>query len=349
MSGTILVTGANSFIGGWIVKYLVEKGYNVRGTVRSAAKEAQVLDGISKDQQNQVSFVHINDISTDSFDEAVQGVDGIIHVASPFHFKVTDPEKDLLIPAIQGTLGVLQAAHKANQSNGNKIKRIVITSSFASVFDSSQGLRPGYTYTENDWCPLTYEQGAAAKTDPVTVYRASKVCAERAAWDFLEKEKPAFTIATLCEPIVIGPRVNGFKSTDDLNTSNAGVWALINSGKDAAVTETRVPAIVDGRDVAYAHVAALEHSRDKSERYLVSARSYNQQDILDIIQDSDVIPQSIKDTTPAGTRGHKMAEHYELDTSKAQKDLNLTYTPLKKTIEDLVLQLAELQKTLKTQ
>ena len=319
MSETILVTGANSFIGGWIVKYLVDKGYNVRGTVRSAAKEAQVVDGISKDRQNQLSFVHINDISTDSFDEAVQGVDGIIHVASPFHFKVTDPEKDFLIPAIQGTLGVLRAAHQANQSNDNKIKRIVITSSFASVVDPSQGLRPGYTYTEKDWCPITYEQGAAAKNEPITVYRASKVCAERAAWNFLEKEKPAFTIATLCEPRVIGPRVNGFKSKDDLNTSNAGMWTLINSGKDATVTETAVPAIVDGRDVAYAHVAALEQSRDKSERYLVSAWDFSQQDILDIIQDSDVIPQSIKDTTPVGTRGHKMADHFQLIVPKRKK------------------------------
>jgi nucleoside-diphosphate-sugar epimerase len=346
MVGTILVTGANSFIGGWVVKYLVEKGYKVRGTVRSAAKESQVLDGISKDQQSQISFIHINDIATDSFDEAVQGVDGIIHVASPFHFKVTDPEKDLLLPAIQGTLGVLQAAHKYNQNNENKIKRVVITSSFASVFDPSQGLRPGYTYTDKDWCPLTYEQGAAAKNEPITAYRVSKVCAERAAWDFIDKEKPSFTIATLCAPIVIGPRINGFKSLDDLNTSNASVWSMLKSGTNAPVPETRVPAIVDGRDLAYAHVAALEQSTDKNERYLVSASKFSQQNILDIVHESNVIPESIKNTTPVGTKGQKMPDHYEVDSSKAQKELNITYIPLKKTIEDLVLQLVELQKTL---
>jgi nucleoside-diphosphate-sugar epimerase len=346
MVGTILVTGANSFIGGWVVKYLVEKGYKVRGTVRSSAKESQVLEGISKDQHSQVSFVHINDVATDSFDEAVQGVDGIIHVASPFHFKVTDPEKDLLLPAIQGTLGVLQAAHKYNQNNGNKIKRVVITSSFASIFDPSQGLRPGYSYTEKDWSPLTYEQGAAAKNDPVTVYRVSKVCAERAAWDFIDKEKPSFTIATICEPVVIGPRANGFKSLDDLNTSNAPVWSLIKSGKNAPVPETRVPAEVDVRDVAYAHVAALEQLTDKSERYLVSAASFSQQDILDIVHESSVIPESIKNTTPVGIKGQQLPDHYEVDSSKAQKELNVTYIPLKKTIEDLVLQFVELQKAL---
>ncbi|CAF4267578.1 unnamed protein product, partial [Rotaria sordida] len=83
MSGMVLVTGANSFIGGWIIKYLLDKGYNVRGTVRSQAKESRVLDGIPNDQQCRVSFVYINDNATDSLDEAIQGIDGIIHVASP--------------------------------------------------------------------------------------------------------------------------------------------------------------------------------------------------------------------------------------------------------------------------
>src|SRR5689334_19680082 len=146
MTKTILLTGANSFIGGWIVKYLIEKGYNVRGTVRSAEKESQVLEGISNEYKTKISFAYISDITTDSFDEAVKDVDGIIHVASPFHFKVKDPEKDLLLPAINGTRNVLQAAHKYNQNNDNKIKRVVITSSLASVVDESKGFRPGYTY-----------------------------------------------------------------------------------------------------------------------------------------------------------------------------------------------------------
>jgi NADPH:quinone reductase-like Zn-dependent oxidoreductase len=41
---TILVTGATSFIAGHIIKLLLEKGYNVRGTVRSQARESAVLE-----------------------------------------------------------------------------------------------------------------------------------------------------------------------------------------------------------------------------------------------------------------------------------------------------------------
>lgn len=345
MTKTILVSGANSFIGCWIVKFLINKGYNIRGTVRSKAKESQVLEGIEEENHSRISFVHINDISTESFDEAVQGVDEIIHVASPFHFKVTDPEKDLLLPAINGTLGVLKSAHKYNQNNDKPIKRIIITSSFASVIDSKYGLRPGYSYTEKDWSPLTYEQGAAAKNDPPTAYRASKVCAERAAWDFIEKEKPSFTIATICAPMVFGPRLAGFKSLDDVNTSNASVWTFINSGKNAPMPEARGIMEIDVRDVAFAHVAALENMTDTNERYLIAAGEWNYQKIARIVHQSTRIPSSVKDTTPVSTHD-PVSDHYQIDSSKAQKELGVTYVPLDETIEDLVLQLVQLQATL---
>ncbi|CAF0927992.1 unnamed protein product [Adineta steineri] len=346
MPKTILVTGASSFIGGWIVKYLLEKGYHVRGTVRSQAKEAQVLDGISNEHRSQISFVYIADITTDSFDEAVQGIDGIIHVASPFHFKVNDPEKDMILPAIHGTVRILQAAHEYNQKNQNQIKRIVITSSFASIFDPSQGFRPGYSYTEKDWCPLTYEQGAAAKNDPLTVYRVSKVCAERAAWDFVEKEKPAFTIATICEPMVFGPSVNGFKSSDDIHTSNGMIWSVVTSGKDAKVPEIRTPWQVDVRDVARTHIAALEQMTETNERYLIAAETWSHQRAIDIIHESTTIPTSIKDTTPTGTKGQRLSDHFDIDSSKAQKELGITFIPFEKTVEDLALQFAQLQEKL---
>ncbi|UJR20057.1 hypothetical protein I4U23_023191 [Adineta vaga] len=344
MTKTILVTGASSFISGWIVRYLLEKGYNVRGTVRSPAKEKQVLDGISQEYRKQISFVYVADITTDSFDEAVRDVDGIIHVASPFHFKVTDPEKDLILPAINGTVRVLEAAHDYNEKNGQKIKRIVITSSFASIIDPSKGFRPGYTYTEKDWSPITYEQGVAAKDDPMTAYRASKACAERAAWKFMEEKKPSFTIATICEPMVFGPSVRDFQTIDDIHQSNVMIWSLVTSGKDANVPETRVPKQVDVRDVAYTHVAALEKMTDANERYLIAAdESWSQQEIVNIVHESSVVPENIKATTPSGSKDYQLPEHYNIDSSKAKEQLGVSYTPFKKTIEDLTIQFGKLQ------
>lgn len=62
-----------------------------------------------------------------TFDEAVESVEGIAHIASPFHYKVTDPHRDLINPAVNGTIGLLESARKF----GKDVKRIVITSSAA--------------------------------------------------------------------------------------------------------------------------------------------------------------------------------------------------------------------------
>lgn len=82
---------------------------------------------------------------------------------------------------------------------------MVITSSFAAIVNPSKGLWPGHTYTEEDWSPLTQEE---ALENPTAGYRASKTFAEKAAWEFLEKEKPNFTIATINPPLVFGPIVS---------------------------------------------------------------------------------------------------------------------------------------------
>lgn len=109
--------------------------------------------------------------------------------------------QQLLDPALIGTTGVLKSIKKSAPS----VKRVVITSSFASIVDGAKGTRPGHEYSEADWNPITHEQ---ALENPANGYRASKTFAEKAAWEFLEKEKPNFTISTMCPPLVLGPIVS---------------------------------------------------------------------------------------------------------------------------------------------
>lgn len=94
---TILVTGANGYIPIWVVRKLLEKGYNVRGTVRSPSKGEYLksyfddLDGYVK--KGRLEVVVVEDITKEgAFDEAVKGVDAVEHMASPFHENVDDPE-----------------------------------------------------------------------------------------------------------------------------------------------------------------------------------------------------------------------------------------------------------------
>jgi hypothetical protein len=93
-------------------------------------------------------------------------------------------------PALRGTLEALEAAHKSGT-----VKQFILTSSFAAMSDYKKGLNPGYRYTSEDWCPLTYEE-AKATPDQVAVYVASKTFAEKAAWEFVEEKKPAFSLTT---------------------------------------------------------------------------------------------------------------------------------------------------------
>lgn len=121
----------------------------------------------------------------------------MIHTASPFHFNAQDIQKDLLDPALHGTVGVL----KAIKANAPTVKRVVITSSFAALVNPSKGTWPEHTYSEKDWSPLTHEEALQSQA---AGYRASKTFAERAAWDFVEEEKPNFDLATINPPMVFG-------------------------------------------------------------------------------------------------------------------------------------------------
>ena len=123
-------------------------------------------------------------------------------MASPFFMQgITDNEKDLLIPAIKGTTEILKSVQKNNPA----VKRVVITSSFSSIWNGAKGDWPEHTYSEADWNPVTYEEAKDPSMDGGSVYSASKVFAERAAWDFVKEQKPNFSLVTICPPMLYGP------------------------------------------------------------------------------------------------------------------------------------------------
>lgn len=90
--------------------------------------------------------------------------DYVLHTASPFHHNVQDPVKDFLDPAIKGTTGIL----KAIKAHAPSVKRVVITSSFASIVNAKQHAA---VYSEENWNPVTWEEAM----ESTATYRASKV------------------------------------------------------------------------------------------------------------------------------------------------------------------------------
>lgn len=233
-SGKVLVTGANGFIAAHCVAKLLLSGFSVIGTVRSEAKAQSVLR--SHSNHPSLSLIIVEDVTKPGcFDTAIAGCDGVLHLAAPFGYVYTNFETELLIPSINGTLRICEAAQTEKS-----VKRVVLTSSFASVYDASKGQDPGKTYTEDNWCPLTYEDGKNASAAPIA-YRASKVLAEKTAWNFITSNEVAWDLVTLCPGMVFGQLLPGtIGSLKELNTSNGIVWSLFDAEN---LPDTKAPSM----------------------------------------------------------------------------------------------------------
>jgi nucleoside-diphosphate-sugar epimerase len=101
--------------------------------------------------------------------------------------------------------------------------------------------------------------------------------------DFVKDEKPSFSITTLCPPMIYGPPIHSPASLSELNESNAQLWKFISAGKDADVPEAHTPLYVDVRDIALAHVLALENPKAENERYTVVGAQYSSQEVFSFL------------------------------------------------------------------
>lgn len=237
-----------------------------------------------------LEFAYIPDIlAPGAFDEAVKGVSHIAHIASPLVVGATNAEEDVLKPAIGGTTSLLKAAAKISS-----VQAVVVTSSFAAVHDPMLGLRPGYTYTPKDWNPISYETAADLNLDlsvwPETyrvfiTYMASKKLAEKAAWDFYESEKPKWRLSVICPTYIGGPNVLPLaKGAENLSFSQKLIWNVATSKPEDTLPEIDFPNWVDARDVAKAHVLALQSRGADRERFILAPFSTTYSGIADVLR-----------------------------------------------------------------
>eukprot|EP00730_Choanoeca_flexa_P012865 TRINITY_DN4697_c0_g1_i1.p1 TRINITY_DN4697_c0_g1~~TRINITY_DN4697_c0_g1_i1.p1 ORF type:complete len:331 (+),score=67.72 TRINITY_DN4697_c0_g1_i1:19-1011(+) len=308
-----LVTGASGYIGGHLVKQLLDKGYKVRGTVRSltnadAVEYLRKLDGADE----RLELVEADLLQPGSFDAAVAGCEHVYHTASPFFRKVDKPD-DLIKPALEGTLNVLRACAKEPQ-----VKRLVVTSSLAAcVFGHDQDDDPS-PLTESDWNNLS----TAESDQPMHWYRASKVQAERACWDFLESERPSFSIVTINPPMVIGPWLPHYNRA---NESSMVIKEKLN-GEATSVPPGGV-GWIDVRDVAKAHINAMEMA-DAHGRYLICS------EVLSHLEIAQLLKEICPDAPVCVDKPDKEKAVWTMDVSKASTSLGMTsYIPLKETMQ----------------
>ncbi|KAL8869022.1 MAG: hypothetical protein Q9174_004582 [Haloplaca sp. 1 TL-2023] len=333
----VLLTGGSGFIAVHVLEALLKQGHSVVTSVRSETKAQMLRDTFPDASKDRLDFVIVDDIARPgAFDEAVKSdppFDWAIHTASPFHFNVTDTKKDLLDPAIIGTTGVLKAINE----NAPSVKRVwltngpqVITSSFASIFSPTIGNRPGYTYSEKDWNPITEEE---AIQNPPNAYRASKTFAEKAAWDFVEKEKPASDQLQMCPPLVFGPIHPKLQTLDTLNTSNQRIRDMMLGKMQDEIPPSGVHIWIDVRDLALAHVRAAERDEAQGKRFFVTAGYYSNSELADCLKElSPGLEGKI------AKKGGEFPEggYFDFDNSRTKETLGVEFRSLKEMVKDTI-------------
>jgi nucleoside-diphosphate-sugar epimerase len=251
---TVLVTGGSGFIGSHCILQLLAGGHQVRTTVRSLKREADVralLKQGGAEPGDRLSFFAADLEKDAGWPEAVAGCDYVLHVASPFPPNVPKDENELIVPAREGALRVLRASRDAS------VKRVVLTSSFAAIGYGHQ--LQNAPFNETSW---TDPQG-----DDVRPYVKSKTLAERAAWDFIAKEGAKFELSVVNPVGVFGPVLGPDYSTSILIVQRLMDGALPGCPK-------LYFGVVDVRDVADLHLRAMTQPAAKGERFLAVAGDF---------------------------------------------------------------------------
>lgn len=336
MTQTVLISGATGFIASHTVASLLAAGYQVIGTVRrpddaAGTQHLRALPGAAE----RLRIVGADLLTPGAFDAYAAEADFVVHMASPFHITVKDPERDLVRPAIEGTLSMLSACAKSAS-----VKRVVVTSSMAAITDEPDSER---VLTEADW-----NEKSSLTRNP---YYFSKAQAERAAWDFVERNKPSWDLVVINPFIVIGPSM-----AKAVNESNKILVDLMNGAYPMIMALTW--GFVDVRDVAQAHVRAL--TAQAKGRYICAGETRTMRALIDFLKqngyahgkmpgiglDSPVLNRLAllaAYTQPKGVasylRSH-LGRIVRYDNRKARTDLALDFRPLNESLLETMADLA---------
>ncbi|KAI5958040.1 hypothetical protein KGF57_002848 [Candida theae] len=271
----VYITGAFGFIAQHIVKLLLQSQYDVVGTVRSKEKGEKLAKSINNTKFQYVVVANI--AAPNAFDESLKqhsDVSYILHTASPFTYTTTNPEQDLIVPAIEGTRNILNAADQY----APQLVRFVLTSSDAAIYSNVDERNNKLVFDEQSWNNIKYED---ATVDAVTAYYGAKSFAEKLAWEFMEMNKPTFALAVVNPSYVFGPQAYHC-DPNHLNESNAMIGDLL---KGNGSFDNEVGGFIDVRDVAKAHVFAMSNDQAVDCRLFMNNGQFSTQMILDIINE----------------------------------------------------------------
>ena len=259
----VLVTGATGYIGLHCIQQLLDQGYAVNGSIRSPERSNEVFDALKEhDTSTENLKLFIVDLtSDDGWNEAMEGCDYLLHVASPLALE-NHTEEYFVKPAVEG---VERAMKFAKQNN---VKKVVLTSSVAAIFETG---KEKIFYDESDW--------SNPDSPVIQNYAKSKTLAEKAAWNYVEKEDNPFELAVINPALVIGPSLSG-----DLGVSNKAIEMVVTGKMPVAIPIQF--GFVDVRDVASAHILAMKNDSSNGERFALAEKDLWYKDIAKLLREN---------------------------------------------------------------
>lgn len=329
---SVFLSGANGYIGAQVAKHLIDQGYTVVGSVRSAPKGDKLKTQLGANFSYEIVTSLSND---DAFDDALKKhpeVSVFLHTASPVILQPEDTESQVVKPAIAGTVSALNAAHKY----GKNIKKFVITSSIVAFGDFFSAKY----IDESHWNPITYEEAIAT---PNAGYAGSKKFAEKAAWDFVEKERPAFSLTTIAPVFVFGPVAFLDDGIDSFGSTLKLIVDILKTKEGEELTPYSGPA-VDVRDVAKLHIAAFENDNLAGKRLLASNEFWDAQLVVDTAREffPEITGELVKGTPGSSTEAAKSS--VEVNNKTTRELTGHEWIPIKTTFKDSIAQISEVWK-----
>jgi len=336
-----LVTGANSFVASNLIATLLEQGHTVTGSVRRQSSGEELLK-LHPEWKGSVDFIEIKDYGIQGAWDQVfkdRSYDYIAAVAAPiFSGTNVDFERDFLKPAIDNNLAMLQSA----KEHAQELKHISITGSINAItMGDDLATRE---ITNDGWNNISIEDAKKANQEFVS-YCSSKKEAEKAVWEFIEKENPSFGVTVFLPALIFGPPIQPVKDSKHLNFS-VGLFNSLIDGSNETVPATMFPSYIDVRDLSLAHIRAFTVPEARNRRFLIGGMPLTYTAMVRAIKtgvEKGEIPREVLDTVAKEGTADANTPVPKIRAEEGNKILDMKFRTLEETIRDMTLQILKIK------
>ena len=258
----VFVSGGSGYIALHTIMLLLQKNYFVVTSVTDKCKIALIKNCLRENNIDisKIEFYILDLLYDQGWEEALKGCEYVLHMASPVIPGNVD--MDLLVkPAVEGMTRCLNAAIK------NKSKKFVLTSSYAAIYGNSKN-----KFSDNDWTDLNRKD--------LMPYEISKTKSEMGMWEIVKNSKYQIDACSINPVLVLGPSISGIISMSNKQVLNRILRLPF-------IPKISLP-IVGVRDVANAHLMAMENKNSNGKRFLISEKTVDLIHIAEILKSNNM-------------------------------------------------------------